>query len=72
MDLKTYLEQEGVTQTVLAERMSAVGRHVTQGAVSQWLRKRVPPDRVHQLSQATGGKIRPEHVRPDLFRNSAA
>lgn len=68
MDLHNYLEQPGVTQTALAERMTAIGpRPVTQGAISQWLRKRVPAERVQQLLIATDGAVQPHEVRPDVF-----
>lgn len=67
MNLDEWLKQPGNTQTRLAERMTAIGPRITQGAISQWLRKRVPAERVNQLCEATDGQIRPEDVRPDLF-----
>lgn len=67
MDLKTYLQQSDVTQAELARHMGRFGRTVTQGAISQWARGRVPAERVIQLWKASGGRVLPEDVRPDLY-----
>jgi DNA-binding transcriptional regulator YdaS (Cro superfamily) len=61
MDLRTYLSKE-TTQTELAGKLG-----LTQGAISQWLRKRVPADRVLAIERATGGKVTRHELRPDLY-----
>lgn len=61
MDLHTYLTQK-TTQTELAGKLG-----LTQGAISQWLRKRVPADRVLAIERATGGLVTRHELRPDLY-----
>lgn len=62
MDLKTYLSEHSITQAAFAKRL-----HVTQGAVSAWVGGRVPPIRVLQIEQATGGAVMRHELRPDLY-----
>lgn len=38
---------------------------ISREAVSQW--DRCPAERVVAVSEATGRKVRPEHLRPDLY-----
>ena len=40
---------------------------VTKGAVSQW--SAVPADRVIPIAQATGWRVTPHELRPDLYPN---
>lgn len=42
---------------------------ITQPAVSQMLAgtRPIPAIRARQVEQATGGKVRKEHLRPDVF-----
>lgn len=69
MDLQTWLKNSGNTQTSLAERMTRIGRRVTQGAISQWLKKgRIPAERVPQIVKATNGEVTEADLRPDLFK----
>lgn len=69
MDLQTWLKQTKTTQDALAKRMSAIGRPVTQGAISQWFAKgRIPAERVPQIVEATGGAVTEYDLRPDLYR----
>ena len=66
MDLSKYLET--TTQEALANSIKADdGRGVTQGAISQWLRKRVPAERVLQLVRVSGGAMNCHALRPDLY-----
>ena len=41
---------------------------VTKGAVSQW--SVVPADRVIPVAQATGWRVTPHELRPDLYPNA--
>lgn len=54
---------------------SELGRQigVGQSAVNYWLwsRKPVPAKRAVQIEVATGGKVRREEIRPDLFARGA-
>jgi DNA-binding transcriptional regulator YdaS (Cro superfamily) len=69
MDLNAWLDIPGNSQTALAERMSAIGRPVTQGAISQWLKKgRVPAERVPQIAEATDYQVTEHDLRPDLYK----
>lgn len=54
---------EAVRAVVPSIAELARGLGITRGAVSQW--KRVPAERVGQVSQLTG--ISPNILRPDLF-----
>ncbi|WP_373317938.1 transcriptional regulator [Sediminicurvatus halobius] len=42
---------------------------VQPSAISNWkARGRVPPEQVLRIVDATGGRVRPEELRPDLYR----
>lgn len=43
---------------------------VSSQAISQW--RRCPPGRVVAVEQATGGTIRRQELRPELYAESAA
>lgn len=62
MTLSEYLEQENLTQEAFAELLG-----VTQGAVNYWIRAKIPPDRAREIEELTGGKLKREDLRPDLF-----
>ncbi len=62
MDLKQYFEETGDTQEKLADRLK-----ITQGAVSQWLKNRVPAERVLDVERETDGKVSPHAMRPDIY-----
>lgn len=62
MNLAKYLETNGVTQDALAVRLG-----VTQSAISQWMRSRVPAERVLAVVAATGGAVQPHELRPDIY-----
>lgn len=65
MHLADYLAREGApTQEELGARFDPP---VTQSAISQWLRKRVPAERVLELERVTGGEVRRCDARPDLY-----
>lgn len=68
----TKFEQylQTTTQTELAGRIAEIdGRPITQGAISQWLKKGIPPKRVLTVSRITG--IDPKELRPDVFGSAA-
>jgi len=52
------------SQAELARRIG-----IKREAVSQW--KRCPVARVHAVCAATGGKISPRDLRPDIFLEAA-
>lgn len=64
-DLKTYRTAKGLTQAQLAELISAAGKAVTQGRVSQWENGSLgyTPEWATQIEAATGGAI----CRSDLI-----
>ena len=60
--LLQVLEVCGNNQSELARRCS-----VKQPHVWKWLKAgRVPTERVHAVSRASGGKVQPYELRPDL------
>lgn len=66
MDLSEYLET--TTQQKLADAIREDdGVGVTQGAISQWLRKGVPPERVLQLVRVSNGAMSCHDLRPDIY-----
>lgn len=64
MEIKDYLQDNGITQAGFAEQLG-----VTQGLVNQWIRgkTRVTPERALQIERATAGGLRRERLRPDIF-----
>lgn len=64
MNIKTYLSENGVTQSEFADLLG-----VTQGAVHQWTKpgNKVSPKRAIQISRLTEGKLSKETLRPDIF-----
>lgn len=69
MDLAAYLKKHGLSQEQFAKKIGS-----TQGAVSQWLlgRSRMSAERAAKIEQKTGGELRLQDLRPDLFRRRAA
>lgn len=67
MNLQEFLEQS--TQCALANAINQDGAigSVTQGAVSQWLKKGVPASRVLQLERVSQGQMSRYELRPDLY-----
>lgn len=63
MDLKSYLETSGVSQSELCR---IIGAHAPD--VSRWLDKtrKVPQDRCPLIEKATGGKVTCDELRKDL------
>lgn len=60
--LEQALSACGNNQSELARRCS-----VKQPHVWKWLKAgRVPTERVHAVSRASGGKVQPYELRPDL------
>jgi len=59
-DLSTRVQLAGWTQQALADALE-----VTQGAVSQWMNKRVPAERVLEFEKLTG--IPRHELRPDIY-----
>lgn len=70
MDLETYLEHS--TQEELADLIRKDGGTMTQGAISQWLRRGVPAERVLQLERITQGQMTRYELRPDLYPKESA
>lgn len=63
------MRDEALTEAVrIIGGNSAVAKifDISREAVSQW--ERCPAERVLAVSDATGGKITPEALRPDIFR----
>jgi DNA-binding transcriptional regulator YdaS (Cro superfamily) len=58
-ELQKWLDQNP-TQAELAKKIG-----VTQGAISQWLKRGVPPKRVRAVERVTG--IPRERLRPDIY-----
>lgn len=55
--------------TICGDNQSELARrcNVKQPHVWKWLKSgRVPIERVHAVSRATGGKVQPHELRPDL------
>lgn len=69
MNLASYRKEHSLSQAKLAERMTAAGFPATQSLVSQWESGEVviPPERCAQVEQVTGGAVRREDLRPDIF-----
>jgi predicted transcriptional regulator len=59
-DIRTLFAESGLTQTQIAK---ACG--ITQAGVSRWTERRIPAERVAQVSELTG--IPPDQLRPDIF-----
>jgi len=63
---------EYLTHTTQAELANAINRDgaigtVTQGAISQWLKKGVPATRVLQLERISQGQMSRHELRPDIY-----
>lgn len=69
MNLATYRKERGISQAKLADMLTAAGFPATQSLVSQWEVGAVviPPERCAHLEQVTGGAVRREDLRPDIF-----
>lgn len=70
MDLRTFLDDTGLTQLQLAEMVSReAGRTLSTSLLSQWLTNRRPigPRWVMAIQKATAGKCQPHELRPDIF-----
>lgn len=62
MNLAEYLNLPEVSQGKLA---AALG--VSQSAVSQWVKKGVPAERVPALVRESQGRVTAHELRPDLY-----
>lgn len=63
MDIRAYLEKNGMTQR---EFGALIG--VTQSRVSQWLAgETIEAERAIAIEEKTDGAIRRHELRPDLF-----
>ncbi len=64
MQLAEYLAEYRISQKELARRVG-----VTQGMVSQWLRKHRPisAEKVLPLERATDGLVSRQELRPDIY-----
>ncbi len=66
MQLREYLKTHA-SQTGFASLLG-----VTQSAVSQWIRGRIPAERVLAIESATSGKVSRHELRPDLYPLAAS
>lgn len=64
MDIFQYLEARGIQQAEFARQLG-----VSPGLVWQWLNDetKITAERAVQIEEATGGDVKREDVRPDLF-----
>ena len=65
------MRDESLTLAInIAGGPAALGRllKISREAVSQW--KRCPAHRVLAVCDATGGQVKPEELRPDIYRTS--
>lgn len=63
MRLNEYLEKSGASQAALGRRVG-----VTQSAVAQWVAGgRIEAERVLAVAGATGWRVTPHDLRPDLY-----
>lgn len=69
MNLADYRKEKGLSQAKLAEILTSAGFPATQSLVSHWEAGNVviPPERCAQVEQVTGGEVRREDLRPDIF-----
>jgi DNA-binding transcriptional regulator YdaS (Cro superfamily) len=63
MDIKTYLDQNAITQKQFAELID-----VHESMISQWINgvRSVPTERCSEIERVSGGLITCEELRPDL------
>lgn len=64
MNMLDFMKVNNLTQSDFARSLG-----VTQGAVSQWLIRGVPPERVLSLCQESGWQMTPHELRPDIYPN---
>lgn len=64
MKLKDFFEDKLATQGEIAAEVG-----VTQGYVSHWCNNRspIPAEKVLPLFWATGGRVSPHEMRPDIY-----
>ena len=62
MQLVDYLEETKETQKAFGARLG-----VTQSAVAQMVASQVGAERVLKVAEATGWKVTPHEMRPDLY-----
>jgi DNA-binding transcriptional regulator YdaS (Cro superfamily) len=62
MRLADYLEETKETQRAFGARLG-----VTQSAVAQMVAGQVGAERVLKVAEATGWRVRPNDLRPDLY-----
>jgi len=73
MTLNDYLKSQNLTQKAFAAVLNAdsaahgINKTATQGAIWQWLQSKIPAERLPQLERISGGKLKAEFLRPDLF-----
>lgn len=69
MDIRTYREEQGLSQAEFAARFSPPLAPVSQGLVWQWEsgRQRVTAERAIEIETATNGAVTRHDLRPDIF-----
>lgn len=66
MDTKAIIRRLGGPTKVAKHLKSSHPRgHISRAAVCQW--KQIPAEHCLQLSELSGGEIRPHEMRPDVF-----
>lgn len=66
MQLTEYLEKSGCSQAAFGRRVGVKG--VTQSAVAQWIAGgRVKAEQVLDVAAASGWRVSPHDLRPDLY-----
>lgn len=64
--LDEYLEKSGCSQAAFGRRVGVNG--VTQSAVAQWLAGgRIKAEQVLDVAAASGWRVTPHELRPDLY-----
>lgn len=64
MNIKTYLQTQGLTQKAFADQLA-----VSPGLVWQWINGQTPvtAERAREIESATGGLVTRHELRPDIF-----
>lgn len=71
MDIAAYLKKHNLTQEQFAQSFKP---KVSQGLVWQWIngRTQITAERAVEIETITGGQIKRQELRPDLYRKERA
>ncbi|WP_313425959.1 transcriptional regulator [Stenotrophomonas rhizophila] len=69
MDIVTYRQSKGLTQSGFAKLLTESGSPATQALISKWETGEVvvPPPRWQPIERLTEGEVTRGDLRPDLF-----